>query len=108
MLTVTNCFGQRLFSKMKFIKNRLRTVLQYVMMCGLIHLALLSIECDILRDTESTNWGPNLVKCLVCKGISNVLDYYWLTNLRHMGKLQLWSWILRYVFIQWILFYCFL
>uniref|UniRef100_UPI00359029CD uncharacterized protein n=1 Tax=Myxine glutinosa TaxID=7769 RepID=UPI00359029CD len=47
VLMVTNCSGEPSFSNMKFIKNRLRTT-----MCHdrLSHLALMSIECDILRD----------------------------------------------------------
>ena len=49
VLMVTNCSGERSFSKLKFIKNRLRTT-----MCHdrLSHLALMSIECDILREID--------------------------------------------------------
>ncbi|XP_042222750.1 uncharacterized protein LOC121867057 [Homarus americanus] len=49
VLMVTNCSGESSFSKMKFIKNRLRTT-----MCHdrLSHLALMSIEYDILREID--------------------------------------------------------
>ena len=47
VLMVSNCSAERSFSKMKLIKNRLRTS-----MCNdrLSHLALMSIEADIQRD----------------------------------------------------------
>jgi hypothetical protein len=47
VLMISNCSAERSFSKMKFIKNRLRTT-----MCSgrLSHLALMSIESDILRE----------------------------------------------------------
>ena len=46
VLMISNCSAERSFSKMKLIKNRLRTS-----MCNdrLSHLALMSIEADILR-----------------------------------------------------------
>ncbi|XP_064115067.1 uncharacterized protein LOC135221173 [Macrobrachium nipponense] len=49
MLMVTNCSGERSFSKMKYIKNRLRTTMHHD---RLSHLALMSIENDILRDID--------------------------------------------------------
>jgi len=47
VLMISNCSAERSFSKMKLIKNRLRTS-----MCNdrLSHLALMSIEADILRQ----------------------------------------------------------
>lgn len=47
VLMICNCTAERSFSKMKIIKNRLRTT-----MCSgrLSHLALMSIESDILRE----------------------------------------------------------
>ena len=46
---VTNCSGERSFSKLKYIKNRLRTT----MTNGLVtHISLMSIEYDILRETD--------------------------------------------------------
>jgi len=47
VLMISNCSAERSFSKMKLIKNRLRTP-----MCNdrLSHLALMSIEADILHD----------------------------------------------------------
>jgi len=47
VLMVSNCSAERSFSKLKLIKNRLRTS-----MCHdrLSHLALMSIEADILRE----------------------------------------------------------
>ena len=47
VLMISNCTAERSFSKMKLIKNRLRTT-----MCSgrLSHLALMSIESDILRE----------------------------------------------------------
>jgi len=47
VLMVTNCSGERSFSKMKFIKNRLRTTMSHD---RLSHLALMSIEYDIVRE----------------------------------------------------------
>lgn len=49
VLMVTNCSGERSFSKMKYIKNRLRTTMHHD---RLSHLALMSIEYDILRDID--------------------------------------------------------
>ena len=46
---VTNCSGERSFSKLKYIKNRLRTTMTNE---RVTHLSLMSIECDILRDTD--------------------------------------------------------
>jgi hypothetical protein len=47
VLMISNCSAERSFSKMKLIKNRLRTS-----MCNdrLSHLSLMSIEADILRE----------------------------------------------------------
>jgi hypothetical protein len=47
VLMISNCTAERSFSKMKLIKNRLRTST-----CSerLSHLALMSIESDILRE----------------------------------------------------------
>ena len=47
VLMVSNCSAERSFSKMKLIKNRLRTSMGNE---RLSHLALLSIEADILRE----------------------------------------------------------
>ena len=46
---VTNCSGERSFSKLKFIKNRLRTTMRHD---RLSHQALMSVECDILREID--------------------------------------------------------
>ena len=47
VLMISNCSAERSFSKMKLIKNRLRTS-----MCNdrLFHLSLMSKEADILRE----------------------------------------------------------
>ena len=47
VLMVSNCSAERSFSKMKLIKNRLRTSMGNE---RLSHLALMSIEADILRE----------------------------------------------------------
>ena len=44
---VTNCNGERSFSKLKYIKNMLRMMKERV-----THLSLMSIEYDILRETD--------------------------------------------------------
>ena len=49
ILMVTNCSGERSFSKLKYIKNRLRTTLTNA---RVTHLSLTSIEYDILRETD--------------------------------------------------------
>ena len=46
---VTNCSGERSFSKLKYIKNRLRTTMTNE---RVIHLSLMSIEYDMLRETD--------------------------------------------------------
>jgi len=46
---VTNCSGERSFSKMKFVKNRLRTTMSHD---RLSHLALMSIEYEILNEID--------------------------------------------------------
>ena len=48
-MMVSNCSGERPFSKLKIIKNRLRTILsQEKLNC----LALMSIESDVLRSVD--------------------------------------------------------
>ena len=49
ILMVTNCSGERSFSKLKYIKNRLRTTMTNELVT---HLSLISIEYDILRETD--------------------------------------------------------
>ena len=46
---ITNCSGERSFSKLKFIKNRLRTSMTQERLC---HLTLMSIESDILDELD--------------------------------------------------------
>ncbi|GAB0089268.1 hypothetical protein DMENIID0001_037860 [Sergentomyia squamirostris] len=48
-LIITNASGERSFSKMKLIKNRLRTTMLYE---RLNNLALMSSESDILRELD--------------------------------------------------------
>ena len=43
------CSGERSFSKLKYIKNRLRTTMTNE---RVTHLSLMSIEYDILRETD--------------------------------------------------------
>jgi len=49
MFMVTNCYGERSFSKLKFTKIGLRTRMSRD---RLGHLALMSIEYDILIDID--------------------------------------------------------
>ena len=49
VLMVTNCSSERSFSKMKIIKNRLRTTMTNG---RLNNLASMSIESDILREMD--------------------------------------------------------
>ena len=49
ILMVTNCSGERSFSKLKYIKNRLRMTVTNE---RVTHLSLMSIEYDILRETD--------------------------------------------------------
>ena len=49
VLMVRNCSWVRSFSKLKFIKNRLRTTMSQE---RISHLALMSIEYVILRETD--------------------------------------------------------
>ena len=49
ILMVTNCSGERSFSKLKYVKNRLRTTMTNE---RVTHLSLMSIEYDILRETD--------------------------------------------------------
>ena len=49
ILMVTNCSGDSSFSKLKYIKNRLRTTMANE---RVTHLSLMSIEYDILRETD--------------------------------------------------------
>lgn len=48
-LMVTNCSGERSFSQLKRIKNELRTSM---LQERLNNLSIMSIECDILQETE--------------------------------------------------------
>ena len=66
ILMVTNCSGERSFSKLKYIKNMLRMTKERV-----TNLSLMSIEYDILRETDLTISSLTLLnakveKCLVC------------------------------------------
>ena len=47
ILMVTNCSGERSFSKLKYTKNMLRMTKERV-----THISLMSIEYDILRETD--------------------------------------------------------
>ena len=49
VLMVTNCSAERSFSKLKIIKNRLRTTMADE---RLSHLALMSIEHDVLGEID--------------------------------------------------------
>ena len=49
ILMVINCSGERSFSKLKYIKNRLRTTMTNE---RVTHISLMSIEYDILRETD--------------------------------------------------------
>ena len=46
---VTNYSGERSFSKLKYIKNRLHTTMTNK---RVTHISLMSIEYDILRETD--------------------------------------------------------
>ena len=46
---VTNCSGERSFSKLKYIKNRLRTTMTNELVT---HISLMSIEYDNLGKTD--------------------------------------------------------
>ena len=58
-IMVTNCSGERSFSKLKFIKNRLRTTMTNE---RLSHLTLMSIEYDILRQIDFTKLIKDFAK----------------------------------------------
>ena len=49
VLMVANCSGEHSFSKMKIIKNRLRTTMTQK---RLLHSSLLSTESDLLREMD--------------------------------------------------------
>ncbi|CAM1302470.1 Uncharacterised protein r2_g1238 [Pycnogonum litorale] len=49
ILMVSNCSGERSFSKLKLIENRLRTSMKQK---RLVNLAIMSIESDILRELD--------------------------------------------------------
>lgn len=51
VLMVTNCSAERSFSKLKLIENRLRTSMTQE---RLVHLAIMSLESDILREIDFT------------------------------------------------------
>ena len=56
---VTNCSGERSFSKLKRIKNDLSlTMYQY----RLNHLILMSLEHEVLREIELTELIDNFAK----------------------------------------------
>ena len=49
IIMVTNCSGERSFPKLKYIKKRQRTTMTNELVT---HLSLMSIEYDILRETD--------------------------------------------------------
>lgn len=51
VMMVTNCSAERSFSKLKLIKNRLRTAMNQE---RLVNLAIMSIESDILNEIDFT------------------------------------------------------
>ena len=52
VLMIANCSSERSFSKMKIIKNRLRTTMPHE---RLSNLAIMSIEYDIVRELDFNN-----------------------------------------------------
>ena len=69
IIMVTNCSGERSFSKLKYIKNWLRTTMANE---RVTHISLMSIEYDILGRPISTIssltlHNAKLEKCLVCR-----------------------------------------
>ena len=52
VLMVSNCSGERSFSKLKLIQNRLRTTMKQ---SRLVNLTIMSIESDILRELDFAN-----------------------------------------------------
>ena len=48
-LMISNCSGERSFSKLKLIQNRLRTSMGQG---RLVHLVMMSLEWDILRELD--------------------------------------------------------
>ena len=63
-LMVTNCSAERSFSKMKLIKNRLRSSMRHD---RLSHLAILSIENDILDQLNLNKLIDDFANRKVCK-----------------------------------------
>lgn len=59
VLMVTNCSSERSFSKMKIIKNRLRTSMTHE---RLSDLAIMSIEYDMLRELDFSNLVKEFAK----------------------------------------------
>jgi len=57
---ISNCSGERLFSKLKLIKNNLRTTMGQE---RLVWLSLMSIESDVLRDINF----PNVIKTFAAR-----------------------------------------
>ena len=49
VLMISNCTGERSISKLKIIENRLLTSMTQ---SRLVHLAVRSMECDILRELD--------------------------------------------------------
>ena len=70
ILMVTNCSGEHSFSKLKYVKNRLRTTMTNE---RVTHLSLMSIEYDILYAKQTltisslTLLNAKVEKCLVCR-----------------------------------------
>ena len=69
IIMVSNCSGERSFSKLKYIKNRLRTTMTIELVT---HLSLKSIEYEILRETDFDDLITDFAQrkgrnCLVCR-----------------------------------------
>ena len=54
------CSGERSFSKLKYIKNRLRTTMANE---RVTHLSLMSIEYDILCETDFDDLITDFAQC---------------------------------------------
>ena len=60
ILMVTNCSGERSFSKLKYIKNRLRMTVTNERGT---HLSLMSIQYHIIRETDFDDLITDFAQC---------------------------------------------
>jgi hypothetical protein len=91
-LMVSNCNGERSFSKMKLIKNRIRTSMTQWRLLG---FALLSIKSNILR---SLDFSQLIEKFATAKSRKVIIWIYYYKNY-YLSSVHILCWLIVHIII---------